>query len=346
MRPALIRFALVVVLAPGISAARALDDGIWIDRHVLAGLPVTGLEWSRLVAESRRACPTPLLNDQDDQTNTCVMAKALVAARTNDAVLRGEVIAVLEAIADGPPYHGRALALGRKLIGYVVAADIISLRHAAPAIDERFRVRIQALLTSPTIGGPANLIECHETRANNWGTHCGASRIAVAAYLGDLKGLDRAAMVFKGFLGDRSAYARFTFRDLSWQCDRAHPVPINPAHCTVNGQSLDGVLPDDQRRGGSLRWPAPRENYVYEALQGALAQAIILDRAGYDAFEWQDRALKRAFEWLYTEARFPASGDDAWEAAVINYYYGTSFAPVGDTRPGKNVGWTEWTHAR
>ena len=29
-----------------------------------------------------------------------------------------------------------------------------------------------------------NLVECHEKRPNNWGNHCGASRAAVAAYLG------------------------------------------------------------------------------------------------------------------------------------------------------------------
>jgi len=62
---------------------------------------------------------------------------------------------------------------------------------------------------------------------------------------------------------------------------------------TKDGHRIDGVLPDDQRRGGSFGWPAPRENYVWEALQGALAQAVILHRAGYDVWNWEDRALLR-----------------------------------------------------
>ena len=43
----------------------------------------------------------------------------------------------------------------------------------------------------------------------------------------------------------------------------------------------DGVLPDDQRRSGGFVWPPTKENYVWEALQGAIAQAVILHRAGF-----------------------------------------------------------------
>ena len=74
----------------------------------------------------------------------------------------------------------------------------------------------------------------------------------------------------------------------------------------------DGVLPDDQRRSGVFRWPPSHENYVYEALQGALVQAVILQRAGYDAFNWQDKALLRAFRWLRDVTEYPATGDDTW----------------------------------
>ena len=62
---------------------------------------------------------------------------------------------------------------------------------------------------------------------------------------------------------------------------------------THRGHSIDGVLPDDQRRGGPFEWPPPRENYVYEALQGATVQAALLSRAGYDAWDWGDQALLR-----------------------------------------------------
>ena len=82
---------------------------------------------------------------------------------------------------------------------------------------------------------------------------------------------------------------------------------------------------------------------MYEGLQGALAQAVILHRAGYDVWEWQDRALLRAFTWLHEQADFPAQGDDTWQPHVINHFYGTSFPAPVPARPGKNVGWTDWT---
>jgi hypothetical protein len=109
---------------------------------------------------------------------------------------------------------------------------------------------------------------------------------------------------------------------------------------------LDGALADDQRRAGSYSWPPPKENYVWEALQGDLVQAVILERAGYPAFEWEERALLRAARWLHDQAQFPAEGDDTWQPHVLNHYYGTYFPAPTPARMGKNVGWTDWTHGR
>jgi hypothetical protein len=167
--------------------------------------------------------------------------------------------------------------------------------------------------------------------------------VAVAAYLGDTAELDRCALVLRGWLGDRGAYAGFEYGELDWQADPAHPVGINPAGATRDGHSLDGVLPDDQRRAGAFVWPPPRENYVWEALQGALAQALILTRAGYGAFGWSDQALLRAVTWLHEQCGFPASGDDTWQPHVVNYAYAASFPAPVPSSPGKNVGWTDWT---
>lgn len=57
-----------------------------------------------------------------------------------------------------------------------------------------------------------------------------------------------------------------------------------PPAAHAKGNDLDGVIPDDQRRGGTYTWPPPRENYVWEALQGAVAQAHMLHRRGYPAW--------------------------------------------------------------
>jgi len=221
----------------------------------------------------------------------------------------------------------------------VIAADLVRLDAADNAV---FRVWLEGVVIEDLIGG--TLVSTHENRPNNWGTHAGASRAAVAVYLGDTAELDRTAQVFKGHLGDRSSNAGFKYGDLSWQCNASQPVGINPKGCVKQGYSIDGVLPDDQRRGGSFEWPPPRVNYVYEGLQGVLAQAVILSRRGYDVWNWQDQALRRAFDWLHEQANFPAEGDDTWQPYIINHFYGTDFPVRVPSRFGKNIGYADWTH--
>jgi hypothetical protein len=324
------------------------QPGIWMSRHEILSRPTSGPAWTSLLNAARRPCGRPSLSNQNDTANVCLLAKALVFARTADPSFRVDVASGLAEVARPIAYHGTALSLGRKLGTYAIAADLIELGAFDAALDAAFRTRLRALQSAPTTaGGPRDLVDCHERRPNNWGTHCGASRAAVAAYLGDTATLARVALVFKGWLGDRDAYAGFEYGDLSWQCDPQRPVGINPTGCTKHGHPIDGVLPDDQRRGGSFSWPPPQENYAYEALQGALAQAVILQRAGYDAFTWEDHALLRAFQWLHTHARFPAAGDDAWQMHVVNYYYADiGFQTTTPARPGKMLGFTEWTHQR
>jgi hypothetical protein len=319
--------------------------GIWISAQELAQRPTSGPAWQELVKRASGSCGTPDLSDQDDPTNVCILAKALVYARTGQSSYRTDVLAALSSVANSGTYSGRALALGRELGAYVIAADLIDLKTANSTLDNTFRAKIKALLTTYTDSGPASLVECHEKRPNNWGTHCGGARVAVAAYLGDQVELAKAAQVFRGWLGDRSSYASFKFgSDLSWQCDPAKPVGINPKGCTKSGHNIDGVIPDDQRRGGSFSWPPPKENYVYEAMQGALMQAVILERAGYAIFSLEDQALLRVFNWLHQQASFPAEGDDTWQPHLINHFYSASFPAPLPSKPGKNIGFTDWTH--
>lgn len=329
------------------------DSALWMDRDRLASLPTSGAAWDHVKSRADGSCPSFDLADQDNNNNTCTMAKALVYGRTGEASYREDVLAALEELADMEAYEGRALVLGRNLGAYAIAADLVDLPTQDPQLDERVRERFRELLTARTHGAASDLVDCHETRPNNWGTHCGGARVAVAVYLDDDEELERAAQVFRGWLGDRSAYAGFTFggpygsRDHSWECDEERPVGINPKGCRKDGRDLDGVIPDDQRRGGSFdpdAWPPSRELYVWEALQGAMMQAVILEQAGYPAFQWEDEALRRAVTWLHEVADFPADRGNTWQPHLVNHYYGTSFPAPVPTHFGKNVGWTAWTH--
>ncbi len=337
-------FFIALVTTVGNSCAQktnnAKSHGIWISPEELAKLPMSGRAWENVQSAADKSLSRPDLSDLNDPVNVQVMAKALVYARTGKAKYREEVIKVcMDAM--GTERGANTLALGRGLIAFVIAADLVNLPEDKDTI---FRSWLRKMLTKKFKG--RSLQTTHEIRPNNWGTHAGASRVAIAVYLDDTDEIARTAKVFKGWLGDRQSYSGFKYKDLDWQADPQKPVGINPKGAVKYEQSIDGVLPDDQRRDGGFTWPPPKENYVYGALQGSLAQAVILNRAGYDVWNWQDKALLRAFEWLHNVAHFPAEGDDVWEPHLINYYYGTKFPAPVPARPGKNIGWTDWTHAK
>lgn len=323
------------------------DQGIWIDRERFPSLPPYGSAWRGMLRYADAPTQAPDLSNQEDMTNVRVFAKALVYARTGTATYREQVLRACDAVIgtegrskSGDPDYGRTLALGRGLMAYVIAADLVGLPEDQ---DRRFRRWLETIVDKPMTDG-RTLRSTHEDRPNNWGNHAGASRIAVAAYLRDADEIAAAATVFKGYLGDRSSYAGFEYGDLDWQANPNEPVGINPLGATKRGHSIDGVLPDDQRRAGGFDWPPPTTNYAYEGLQGALAQAVMLERAGYEPFEWEDRALLRAIDWLYEQADFPAVGDDVWQLFVFNQAYGTTFPTTTPTFPGKAIGFTDWTH--
>jgi len=109
----------------------------------------------------------------------------------------------------------------------------------------------------------------------------------------------------------------------------------------ANFTYVDGVLPDDQRRGG-VCCTLVKENYVYEALQGAVATAYLLHRQGYDTWNWGNQAIKRAFLWETNVNGFPATSEDTWEPWLVNKAYGLKLAAPCPSKPGKNFGYTDW----
>jgi alginate lyase len=310
----------------------------------IARLPRTGAAWRSLKRAADSNAGRPDLSNQDSDNDVLVLAKALVYAKTKILRYRLAVYANLRA-AIGTENGGRTLAAGRNIPAYVIAADLISLPTWRPAFNNRiFRPWLRRLLTKNLDGD--TLIGTQERRPNNWGTHAGAARAAIAIYLGDRRQLARTARVFHGWLGTRTAYAGFRFGDTSWQCNPARPVGINPMGCVKNGHVIDGALPDDMRRGGTFQWPPGDTNYPWEAMQGAVLEAELLQRAGYPAWSWNNRALLRAAQFLYNRVGWAATSDDDWQPWLLDYRYGTRFRRAGATHTGKNFGWTDWLYSR
>jgi hypothetical protein len=329
-----------------------------------------GVAWERMRAAADGPLGRADIADQNSDHDVLTLAVALVYARTGDERYREKAAEAIEH-AVGTERGGSTLALARNLLSYVIAADLIDLRSYDPAREASFREWLAAVRHEP-LGSEAvpdqTLIGTAERALSNWGGMAGASRVAIDAYLGDEQDLARAAKVMKGWLGDRSAYPAIPgalygpddvgkgFRaggyndDLSWQADPERPLGVNPKGATKEGHSIDGALPDDMRRGGRFQWPPKYTQYPREALSGYVALAELLYRQGYDVYAWEDRALLRATRFLFDLGRrFPH--EEWWEPFVpaywiINERYGTSFPVVVSSKIGRNVGWTDWTHAR
>lgn len=313
---------------------------IWLSPAEIQALPTSGAAWNSLAEVANSDWGSPAIADISSKHDTSTLAGALYAARLGNAAMRAKTVAALEA-AIGTELGGDTLGLGRNLLSYVIAADLID--HRSPGFVTWVDQVRHAELDGRT------LISTHEQRPNNWGTHAGASRIAASRFVDDSADVVRAAEVFHGWTGNRAVYAGFEFGELDWQANPALPVAINPLGATLLGRNVDGVLPDDQRRCNCAVpacGPFKRENYVWEALQGAVVQAQLLSRLGYPAWQWQDSALLRAVRWLYVQAKYPAEGDDTWVPFLVNATYGSEFrTPLpGGTHPGKNIGYTDWSH--
>jgi hypothetical protein len=314
--------------------------GLWITPAELAQLPTSGSAWQRLKATADGSLGTPNIADQNSDHDVKTLAVALIYARTSNAAYRAKAAnAILAAI--GTERGGRTLALGRNLLSYVIAADLIDLHGYDGARDQQFRTWLSAVRYERLDGG--TLISTHERRANNWGTHAGASRIAADVYLGDSTDLARAAHVFQGWLGDRSAYSGFSYGDLSWQANPGAPVGINPLGAMKAGRSIDGALPEEMRRGCSFRWPPCSTGYPWGGLEGALIEAQLLSRVGYDAWNWSDKALLRAARFL-SSLGWWNDGDDQWMPFLINHVYGTRFPTRLVASTGKSFGYTDWLY--
>ena len=316
---------------------------IWLSPAEIAALPASGPAFLAVKKAADSTWPAAKVSDQDSKHDTMTLAGALIAVRLGSEPHRLKTANALRA-AIGTEAGGRTLALGRNLTCYVIAADLIGFRE--PAF-----VNWVSSVRTRTLDG-LTLVSTHEKRATNWGTMCGAARIAADLYLGDAADLARAVQVFKGWLGDRSSYAGFAFPSAakSWSSVPAALVPVNPKGAIVGGHSVDGALIAEICRGGAFKWPPGATSYPWGGLAGAIVQAALLAKQGYPVCEWSDRALVRAYQFLRDLQAQVGGGwwivsDAKWQPWLVNKLCGSSFPTVTPTSPGKNMGWTDWTHA-
>ncbi len=319
-----------------------LGDYLVVGRDRLASLPTSGAAWTSMVKVADGDLGTPLLSDQDNRHAGQTVAAALVFARTGKLVYRDKVVTELRELQARPGLSGaRVLSVARQLGGYAIAADLVGYR------DPGF-VSLLGGLRTKDVGGHGrwfSVTQTSEDTSSNWGGWALASRIAVSRYVGDTADVERAARVFRGFTGDRSAYAGFRTTadfDPAWACNPTAWVPINPASC---GDRAGALVEDISRSSAS--YPSVDDTgrtYSWEALGGLTLSATLLQGAGHaDVWQWGDKALLRAAQFLHRKGGYPAMySTNQYIPWAINNAYGVTLGPLQAAGHGRQFGYTDW----
>jgi hypothetical protein len=237
-------------------------------------LPETGAAWNEVLKDADAMAPEVHVFDGHNRHDTWTLANAFAWKRGRDVSRRDKA-------ADGiRAFYGDVLSTDlatediigacRNALPYVIAMDIM-LTDPGMVMDATDRsFFIDALTTlhdANQWGGSAGckdgtMSACHDLRANNHGTFCGASIIAIEQYLArevsdPAKKLAHRAHLcerkntYRGFIGDVDAYDGFKFGDdVSWH-EAGQPMrPVGRKNATIGTLSIDGCLADDMRRVG------------------------------------------------------------------------------------------------
>jgi hypothetical protein len=321
------------------------QKGIWISSEELAKLPTSGAAWDKLQSTANGSWGSACLYDLNCPHDTNTLAGALVAARLNDSAMRNKTIGGITS-AMNATHFDRVLELSRGLQSYIIAADIIGYRTPA------FESWVRSMITKPLQGhsGGKNIYETAQFSSNNWGGHSRASLAAAAIYLSDSDYTQKVVAAHKAFIGIAPS-SSMVYTGTTWHAS-SNKAGENRKGAVISGKNVSGVLPEDWRRGTDFQWPPTVSGYMWEGMQGYVATAVILHRAGLIPFSAGDNAVVRALDMVYGTGeaaanspvfKNPAESDDTWIPWTVNYYGNANF-PTTAASPGKGIGWTDWMY--
>jgi len=309
----------------------------------LAPLPTSGPGWDWVKAAADTNFYPPDVSNQDSNDNVFCLAAGIVYARTGIQSYKDNVVAACEYLASHGKPGADTLAWARETGAYAMAADLVGYRTSAFETWLRNMAEVYVATDGRTMRG------MFEARPNNWGTHGFGSLGAIYRYLNDTTELTEIRDYWiQLVVGPKPSPASYG-SDISWHVDENNLRQINPQGSVKQGMNIDGVLPDDLRRGSSFKEPPTMTGYCWEALQGIVMAARVLDRAGMSIWNVDDQAIYRAAYCLQVrfatdyDPAWAATGDDLWMLPFLDKIYGTSWA-TGDPESrewdhGKNTGW-------
>jgi hypothetical protein len=360
----------------GAVASRDVPAGhyLLVDSARLASLPACGAAYRRMkhaaddavarvdVTAPESAASPWLPNYEGMGAET--LAAALVYARSGGSEYRDFVVRANRfvigsedsASTNGTGAQDRLLAAMRQIGAYVMAADLVGMDPDVTGSrsgygSKTWRAWLSALRTkSVGSGNCTSIVDCN-LKATNWGAWASASRVAIDVYLDDRADLAEAVGRLKLYLGESTSgrpWIKSGSYDASWACDAARGgvdfVPINPSSC---GQDKDGVIVEDASRSDASfpRWDRTGIDYSFHAYGAQLVAALLLDRQGYDVWNWGDRALKRVMDRF--DRLGVATGNGRATAThvswIARHFYGHAYPTVA-AQPGDTLGYTDWLY--
>jgi len=326
----------IVLLGLGINS----HAGIWTSAQELSNIPMSGAAWAAVKEGADEDTSNPDVANQDDPTNVRVLAAAIVYARTGNEAYKEKVVAAIEKLVEKGHPGGRTLAWAREGGAYALAADLVGYRTES---FESWLNNMAEVWQCSQLG--ISLLEMYKRRPNNWGIHAFGTLTSIYRYLDRMDRLQEIRNYFA--LSVNGFNPGYDFgSDLSWHLDESKPMLINPEGAVKNGFKIDGIQPDDMRRGGSFQDPPIFTGYVWEGMQGYIQAGRVLERAGMPIWDLGNKAIYRSMmayqiRLAAIDSAWEAGGDDMWMFGFLNKAYGTQINIDKDQiwGAGKNVGW-------
>ena len=345
--------------ASSATASILVGSGIWISQSELMSRPVSGAAWKSVLSNAGASWGSASVSDQNSNHEQYVLAGAFVCARTNqycDKTRQGLLSAI------GTEEGSRWLAIGRNMLGYTIAADV--MRNSGNLTDADLSlvsIWIASFLTRTLAdnNSGAQIMLTPFSSGSNASAQEGAVYAAIAAYTDNTTKLNYAWNRFRLYSCDKTNNPETEINiktgfngGWSYASTYTEACAVNPKDTTKNGIRIDGAVINDIVRGGSFQWPPVWTGYEWTGLQGYVPAALILSRAGYSSLEVKDRAVLRAVDYVcFLENNTSTSWWEPSRASAIKHLikavYG--YTPAGcdisyPIRYGMTIGYTDWTH--
>jgi len=320
--------------------------GLWSSAGELSLKPMEGASWLAVKAAADAADPNGAnVSNQDSNNNVEILAAGIVYARTGTASYKAKVVSACEKLVNAGKPVDRTLAWAREVGAYALAADLAGYRTAG------FEGWCRNMAEVWKAEDDRTLLSMFKQRPNNWGTQAFGTLCALYGFLRDTVRLNEVREYWiRSVVGPKPAELSYG-SDLTWHADPGNPRLINPKGAVKQGLIIDGVLPDDMRRGlesgNSFRIPPLFTNYIWEGQQGIVMGARILERLGKPVWAIADSAIYRmgyCYQVRYSNlfgTEWKAQGDDAWMLPFYDDAYGTQWSQNQERlwEHGKNTGW-------